>query len=486
MVRQGASELIFYLPKHSLTKMTLLFAACVNLAGSFNIIEVSLQHTDAHVFAAKTRVDAPPQVWILDGYRIRIYPANAAGHPTVINLPEGSSALDIADIDGDGLNEIIVIVGNQILKIATNTHMGKSEPEVLFALETALSEGARRPYLHVLAVPIEDRLLLALPRNQQFELRTVHGNLVTDLADQADLRTRPSAGTVFSTATLNPVQAAPEGAIEFAAVASTDIEPDLPDSLSPLLAPVDSATTGMTAQVRAARLDAPGTWPQFNLTTDGLSGTTVRYAFTGPHAENTAIRMAISTDSPGRDEEQAKEIRFTSERRYPGNLVFHSIAPPDLNGDGYVDLFLWKAPLPGVSIDSFIKSAESGTWPIRFSIHLYAIKKGYYSGKSTQAIETRVPISWFYRPEMGAPIRNLIFQDFDRDGLKDIAFSTDQRTFGLWLHQDGIQIKPDFEAVFPQEISGVALCETMAEVEPPMVVLRGESSLYILRKPDTS
>jgi len=241
----------------------------------------------------------------------------------------------------------------------------------------------------------------------------------------------------------------------------------------------------MTAQIRAARIDAPSTWPQFNLTADRRSKTTVHYAFTGPHAENTAMRMSIPAAPSPTGNQQVKKIHFTSERRYPGNLVFPSAAPPDFNRDGYVDLFLWKSPLPGASIDSLIKSAESGTWPIRFGIHLYSIKKGSYEGKAKQIIESRIPITWFFSPEKGAPIRNLLFEDFNRDGFKDIAFSPNQHTFSVWLYQEGIKTKPDYQAVLPQPIIEIALHQKMDRTDPPTLVLRSESSLYILRVADT-
>ncbi len=161
-----------------LASLAMLIAASISLAGSFHIVPVPIKHPDAQVFAAQIKIGAPARVWVLDGNKIRIYPTNTNAEPITINLPEESSALDIADIDGDGLNEIIVIDGNRILKIAVQNNAQEKEPEVLFALETALADGASKPYLHVLAVPYQNQTVLALPRNNQFELRSIKGDLI--------------------------------------------------------------------------------------------------------------------------------------------------------------------------------------------------------------------------------------------------------------------------------------------------------------------
>lgn len=463
-----------------LAYLAIFIAGSLNLAASFDVVEVPVKHSDAHVFAAKIRIDAPARVWVLDGHTMLIFPANSNVKPRTIQLPPGASALDIADLDGDGLNEIILVDGNRIKKIPLEGNPQRTGPEILFALETALSSATSGPYLHVLAVTVDGRTLLALPRKDQLELRAADGDLVISYPMEAADASQPGAGAVFATATLNPVQAAPAGAIEFQAVTSVDTKPALPDTFAPLLVPQDFVSHGIAAQLRTSQADEPSTWPRFNLAANGRSETTVHYLFGGPHSEDTLIRMRVPVTTSA----QGNQKEFTSQRRYPGNLVFPSAAPPDLNRDGYADLVLWKSPL-GASIDSMIRSAESGTWPIRLGIHLYSVQNRAYEGRPRQTIESRVPIGWFYNPEKGAPLRNLLFRDFNRDRKKDIAFSSGPRTFEVWLYQEGINTKPDYQAELDQPIAGIALSEDTDRPGSPTIVLRGETSLYILRIPDT-
>lgn len=472
------------IPPHAPTPLAYLaifIAGTLSLGASFDVVEVPINNPDAHAFAAKIRTDAPARVWVLDGHTMLIFPANSNAKPRTIQLPPGTSALDIADLDGDGLNEIILVDGNRIVKIPLEGNPQRTGPEILFALETALSSATSGPYLHVLAVTIDRQTLLALPRKDQLELRATNGDLINSYPMEIADAAKSGAAAVFATATLNPVQAGPHGAIEFEAVTSVDSKPTLPDTFSLLLAPQDSPSHGIVGHMRTAQVEEPNTWPRFNLAANGRSQTTVHYLFGGPHSEDTFIRMRVPVTTSA----QGNQKEFTSQRRYPGNLVFPAAAPPDLNGDGYADLVLWKSPL-GASIDSMIRSAESGTWPIRLGIHLYSVQNRAYEGKPRQTIESRVPIGWFYNPEKGAPLRNLLFRDFNRDRKKDIAFSSGPRTFEVWLYQEGISTKPDYQAELDQPIAEIALSEDTERPGSPTIVLRGETSLYILRIPDTN
>lgn len=460
----------------------LFVTALFNVAASFNVQELPIQHPEAKTFIAHADDDAIADIFILDGRTLIIHYGASPGVPSSAILAKGTSALDICDIDGDGRREIISIAGRKVLRQAIPAPgRAAAPPAILFECETLLAGPVVAPHPYVLAVPYEGRTLLALPCFNRLELRSLDGELVAEFPILQQARAADSLSTPFSAWAINPPQAGPSGALEFRVSTFADAAPELPEALRPPLDPRLTYRLGTARHVREAAAQAPETWPWFPLRTDGTPRERVLYALARPDYADTLI-LIRSPDARNLPERR-NAYAYTSKRRYPGILLLPRDVLPDFNGDGYADLLLWKAPLPGTSLDSLSRAAYGGTWPLQLSVHLYSPEDGLFRPGPQGHLRQRVPITWFMAREFGAPIRNPTLRDFDGDGGTDLAFSPRPKEFALWLYRDGFAKEPDYVASFPGRILDVELMADLEGNGKTTILLRSEKAFYALRLP---
>lgn len=455
----------------------LLLSILGTLAGAFpfGLRTVPLPQPHAHVFLAQADRDVTADVFVLDGSMLTAYPDAGGGTPFQIELLPGTSAFDIVDLDRDGEGEVVAVCGDRIMRYPLSGGKQPVQPEELFSLTTQLGGSSAQPYPCVLAVQNNGGVALALPTEDTLEVRNADGALVAGYPGKTGPPGNESYGWPFSVWPIEPPQVGRLGALEVRVTRVVELAPDLPDDFLPDRLQSLPQRRGTFSQMRdAAGLD-PTTWMWFPLLRNGGGAKRVLFALAG----DTLIRL--------REEQSSQRglvaggVKIGPERRYPGTLILPDGDLPDFNGDGFVDLLLWSAPGPGVSIDSLTRVVTSRTWPIRLTVHLFAPDKNRYEPRPAGQVTARVPLPWFFMLESGAPLRNCILRDFDGDGRTDLAVSVSESTFAVWLYQEtGFAGNPDQTFSFPERLSGVEFVEDLDGVGRASVALRTQKSVHIL------
>ena len=151
--------------------MTIAILLC--LAALFDVKILPLATPDAHVFLAQADRDAQADVFVLEKNAVTIF-FSMDGNTRSLDLPENTTALDVADLDNDGQTELVVVCGERLVAIPIAEG---GVPRDLFILRTQLADSSSAPYPFVLAIEHDGRTLLALPCEETFELRTPAGSL---------------------------------------------------------------------------------------------------------------------------------------------------------------------------------------------------------------------------------------------------------------------------------------------------------------------
>ncbi len=452
----------------------LVAAPCAAPEG-FTVSEIAIRRPDVHVFTVQLTTAAEPALAVLDGSFLSFYPGGGAEPQYTFNLPPGTSAVDVADVDADGHAEVIAIEHGRILRFDMEPSGMAAEPRALFEAPSAMTGTA--PFPAVLVVPWEGKPAIALPLPEVLQIRWISGDVAAEFhADSAS----PSPfqfGSPFTVRGIAPAQTGVPGeCIEWVINKTTGDIPNLPEALEvatpspPLLGRIGSP--GLT---RAAGERSPETWPWFALRTGQGPNERVHFALSAPDYRDTQISIRrYGVGEPGRPGEPS---RPTPARLYPGILVPPRGALPDFNRDGYTDLLLWNTPMPGASIEGITRAVREGSWPVLISVHLFDPAQGLFAARPKTLVRAGVPLFWFVEPEDGAPLRNLSLADFDGDGHCDLGFSSSPSSFSIWLYRDGFSSEPSFRRTFRQTITS---CEILPSHSRPVVILRSANALHIV------
>lgn len=453
---------------------------CAGAAALFDAFTVDLQDSRARVFLAKADADDTADIFVLTGRYLTAYSTARGGEACChVAFEEGTSAFDVADLDGDGQNEIVAVCGDRLVKY--DLEMEPNAPTVLFEHHTLLSDAASDPYPHVVVVEHDAKAYLALPLEDFVELRSPDGTFesrytIKDASDQ-DLFVLVARASRLG----------PPDAIEISLSRKIDLSQGLPEELgSPEpIALRHRRYQRADAAYRAARNEEYEDWPWFPLKTDWGVGT--RVLFAKPKFDRTLIRIYEGPPNAvwTRAEWYSGEgVKVSPAKQYPGGIVVTPEDLPDFNGDGYVDLVLCSAPEPKLSVGSVTRVITGGSWPLHVTVHLFSPEENRYEAKPFGKVSSRVPPVWFLVTEQGVPIRNCVLRDFNGDGLSDCGWSVAENEFDVWLCNDanGFAEKPDWTYTFPEE--GVA-----REFAAPLsadgkqvgtsVAFRGEKKLYV-------
>jgi len=309
----------------------------------FEVQPIALGHGDAQCFLGQADPGGAADLFVLDGLAMTVYPdAEAAGAYTVTLLP-GTSAVDIADTDGDGMGEAVTVCGERIVRYELGPNSA-GEPEELFEWATQLSDTPGAPFPHVLVVQRGETPLLALPCEATFELRTLTGQVVERHDIGADAPRPVTYGRPFSAWVSEPPQVGPPGSLEVRVSRVLAFEPALPDDLLPIAIQGPMYRRGTARQVRDAAELEPAAWPWFALRRDGTTQQRVLYALSGGPRPDTVVRVR----GPAKGAVVGEgETQVGPKRRYPGILLTPEGDQPDFNKDGYVDLVLWRGRCRG-------------------------------------------------------------------------------------------------------------------------------------------
>ena len=459
-----------------------LIAAC--LPAAFQVQAIPLSSPNACTFLAHADTDAIADLFVIDGDTLTVYPSSSNRTSFVIPLIEGASVVDVADVDMDGVSEVVAIAGDRIMLYEIPTSNAALPPQELLRLHTQLADPAPQPAPHVLVVRNEGRQLLALPCENTFELRSIDGAVVATYPIGPEAHQRVSYGTPFSASSVYPPHIGRRDALELSIHRSIEIEPELPADLLAVEPPARERRRGTPAQARRAAGLEDESWPWFPLKTDGGSAgdasPRVLYASAPPDYRDALIRVR---QSQGRDTAlNEKPASIGPERRYPGSLMLLENDLPDFDHDGYVDLLLWKAPEPGVSVDALTAVLTAGVWRVDLTVHLFSPEKNRYKPVPATHITCEVPIAWFLSMGPEGPLHHCVLRDFDGDGRTDFGCSTAPNRFSIWCYTEtGFSVQPDFDQVFPQPITGVDFRADLEGQGRTTIGLRTQTSLYLIR-----
>ncbi len=454
-------------------------AGALQLGASFDVKVIPTQAPNVQVFVAQADADPAAELFVVSDFTLTLVQGPGPLDTITYDLDERTSAIDVADADGDGIPELYSIAGREIRRRSLAPGQAAERETVLFSRETLLSnaDGGPRPY--VLVTKWAGRPALALPESDGLRIFSLDGAIL----DHFPIERPKHSGEGLRHTYVTPPQAAPAGAIEFWADATFDAPGSaLPDSGEEAQFP--SERRAPYSQAREASDLPPEDWPWFPLASTIAPEQRVGYALPGARRAETSISIRRRTTrglSPN-----AAPFTHSPERRYPGTLVIPPGAPPDFNGDGYADLLLWSSPRPGTSVDSLMQSARARDWPVRLTTHLYSDSKNIYEGKPAARIETRLPIGWHLLPQDGLPIRHLVLGDISGDGRTDVGLATDPARFDLWIARPPATFsgEPDYTANLPEAIQEVALVTDLGAEGATVIALRGENALYLLSLPE--
>jgi hypothetical protein len=454
-----------------LTAFSLL---CVVAAPVFDVHSFPISGPDSIAFLAHADADSVADLFVAEAGQITVYPSVLAYKSVSIPLPDGVSAFDVADVDGDGRGEVVAVCGDSIVLCPIPIDGKDAHPRTLFTLHTLLSGLRRNPVPMVLVVHHADQVVLVLPCETSLEVKTLAGETVVSYPTGPDAPRRVSYGRPFESWSHEPPQLGPRTALDIEVSRVLDFEPELPSDLLPIASGPPNYRHGTPAQARDASREDAAAWPWFPLTRTG--GSVARVLYAASESGDTLIRLMQASDA----QSPREATRLGPLRQYPGLPIVIEDAAPDFNGDGAADLLLWKAPAPAVSLDALTQAVTSASWPIRITAHLFSPEKNSYEAKPFARIERRIPLTWFLNMEGGSPLRHCVMRDFDGDGKTDLAFCGDERTLLIWASGQGFQGEPAQTVSFQEPITGVEFQEDVDGKGRSSLGIRTAHGLHVL------
>jgi hypothetical protein len=458
-------------------------ALCLTLTALFEVDVIPLENPSARIFPAPLVQGEDAALAVLDGHRLSLYSPSFETSSAHVTLEPGTSAFDIADVDGDGRSEVTAVCGPRIL-VHSLPPKGTSATRELFTAQTLLADPLAGPFPHVIVVPVGKEIALALPHAESLKMYRADGTLLIEIPLAPRGPNTASYGSPFLAWPVDPPQTGGEQAIETRLSVVREFHVSPPEELRGLFPPESpglndveqSFRRGTPTQMREAGANEPENWPWFPLRTRRDGTERALYALAGPDHRSTLIRIREAHEAA-----KNQGIKIGPARKYPGTLVLLPERLPDFNGDGYTDLLLWSAPDPGSSLDSLSRALVGGDWPLRIRIHLFSPLKNRYEPACSGVLSLRIPLAWFLVKNAGLPLRNCVLEDFNGDGKTDLACSVSPKRFSVWLYADGLAAKPDFTQEFRESVSSVDLREDLSGAGRTSLVLRGSKSLYFLR-----
>ncbi len=455
--------------------MSALLVLWAATAGFLDATVVPVQSDRAACTFLPVNADARADLAILDAETLTILFSEPVRSLQTVPLPEGASAVDFADLNGDGARECIVVAGEQVYQsVITPSEAPPFQP--LFRAPGPFASHRDAPFFHVLGVTWEGRTVLALPGAAQLELRSADGSVVAafDLA-----RERAGGAEPFTVWPSQPSQAAPAGALEWRVNHLVTFTPELPAPLAEQMLAPRTERRATLRQAREVASQPPSFWPWFPLRPGGEDEVRVLYAHDAGQ-QQTLVRLQDFTRPASAAVGQVGPVR-----RYPGLLLHPAEGMPDFDGDGHHDLLLVSSELPAPTVDRLSQALVEGVWATQLAVHRYDPVRGRFAPRAAGRLRIEVPLMWALRLTAGAPLRHLVAGDVDGDGFADLGLSTGNRRYTVWRwREDGFTGTP-YVHTAGHALTELVFAERRGPGERiPAIVLRGGDNLYVLRAPD--
>jgi len=465
----------------------LFLVQTIAAADLFEVASVPVEDELPQVFFAAVDGNSTADLVVQNGRDLHIRLDN--GSERVFTLPGGVAAYDIYDIGDDEQREIIAVQGRQILAFEPLVDSaGQSSGRLLFEADSLYAMEMPEPCPQVLVKTFQQQLAVLLPQGDNLIAFSLNGTILAQFPDLPDVPRMHDELT--SQMQFNPGIAPSESRSTYV---TQDLEliPDLPPELQPPDVPF-AITLGdyfyadpdsnLSARFGFDMGDYSGSWDGVIVSRDANR---IQFAMLrNDDNGNTLVFMReVPLTAEGEDWQNAKNGPV---RRYPGRMVSRYRwsaldtldQRPDFNGDGFMDLLLWDAPKPGMSVESIVRTAVSRTWPLRLTVHLYSPDKQRFEPKPAHSLSCKVPITWILE---SGPFQILALADFDGDGMTDIALSTDESELQVWLANSGFSRNPDWTHTFPEPLQDVLRIADLSGNGRTSILLCGEKNLYLLQ-----
>lgn len=461
----------------------------IALGAQFDVRTLPVGNKDARIVLAHVNGGTAGDVLAIQGSTLTVYSGNTLQPSPTLTLEEGVSVFDVADIDGDGRGEVIAICGDRIQQyVFAGEGQEAAPPKDLFSAHTLLSALEKEPWPHVIVLPKDGRMLLALPLEKSMELRGLDGLLVDSFPTVEESLDKSHFRGSMEQDTIEPSEISAPGALEQGIWQFLRAGVELPDYAKP-------DTMVSWSQYRYWSwddLNKPEEWAWFPLKTARTPAPRVLCARAGESGrarllnvertldQETAIRIcsapATEKTVPG-----SEESPFGRERRYRGNILFPDEDLPDFNRDGLTDLVLWRAEMPGLSADSLTRVVAGAAWKIDVVMHLFSTGKNAYEPIPAANVACFVPITRFLPGIRQSPLSECVMRDFDGDGRTDFGCATARDSYSVWLYKDsGFSEKADFTQSCRDKVQ-VAFRFDLIGNGRTAIGLQAEKELYVLR-----
>lgn len=448
-----------------LISMAAAVAFCA-IAGAVTVVvpqTVRLDNERAYIFSAPLSDETPPRLFILDGRALTVF--DESGSSLHIELPLAASAIDVYDIDGNGVYELLVVAGRQVMSRAIRPGENGSAWQTVFERASVYSDTAALPFPQVLALEHDGATVIALPQVSEFELWSLDGTLSESVPYGTAANAPALPALPFE---VQPVNASYAGVgNDMVHLIDSEREPaghpGTPERSSP--------APGFGADVSDLPSDQ---WPEFPLRLDA-DEIEVLHAPVPAKFEDTYIRIRSSG--------LENYPRIGPPRRYPGRLLFAPGTLPDFNGDGFVDLVTWKPAVPGMTLNGLLDLLRHGTSPVNVSTHLYNPQSRLFEAQPLAVLRANLPRSWFEEDAPNGPIRNLVLDDLDGDGFIDVGFSTKPAEYSIWSYKLGFHDSATYVVRTGAPIESVVRNVPVGTEKTRHLLLRGPDALHIVRFP---
>jgi hypothetical protein len=442
--------------------VSLALAILLHAVAAFETRTIPLANDDAAVFLGPAESAATRTIAVQEGSKVTLYALQGDSRPRQAILPQGVTAYDIADIDGDQQSELVGVAGKQVLRIPLSIE--PAPPSTLFSADSVLAGDSGRPYLYPLVLSIGGHIRIGMPRSDQIDLYTPAGEASEHLPLRRGEEEEPDgdfssfAWSEGNTLSWNVCQRA-------------EFYPELPP---------DGRYTGAERAVinrhvfaHPTSLESPTDWPWFPIRKSGDD--ILKAHFSMPLDIRQETKVAIRSMGPQAIEDPQKEAApfYT----YPGALV-STWDPPDFNGDGYNDMLLVRFVYPGASVGALVRSLTNATTPFDLTVHLYRPDLHRFDPRPTSLMSCRINILSLLE---GETFKGLVMRDFDGDGHADLALVPNDKQVLVWLwHKDGFQKEPDYSKDFSESIRAVAFEEKLGTKPGWSFGLITEHSLVVM------
>ena len=461
--------------------MTSLMAACSLCCGAlFSLHTIPVEQPDAQCFFAQAGEGGRVDLLVLDGHRLAVHPGALAQASLSVELDPESSAVDVADLDGDGRPDLVVVAGDRVLKYSLEPSASR-EPRVLFSAHSLLACATEQPCPHVLVAARGGRPLIVLPTAENLELRAPSGEMVESHPTGMDAAHRVSFGQPFSALPVQPPRLGVPGALEMRIIQTAAFVPQLPEGLAPPNPAGAALFGGSAAQAAvAARKDSAESWPWFRLRpTAQQDDERVFYAYDPGGARETLVRVRRALPPTAG---HGRELKLSGVQRYPGLAVPCTAAVPDFNGDGHADLLLWNTAAPVPTVGAVTRALTGGYWSVRLTVHLFEPAAGRYSPVPSAVIPLQVPVAWLLSDPGMPPVRHLVLDEFNGNDRTDLLCAVAPDKLAVWVSvPSGMRPDPHQVVQLPGPVQRVELRGDLDGDGRTSVVFRAPGAFHVLR-----